>query len=185
MKRFAFALSLVAGTALAAAPLAAQSRNDGPWYDPANTGTRTTSGSSRGTIYDGRNGTVYGSREDGQWKQRGRDSRGNYMYVRRRYDRSGNLIEDRARRDTRGQYHIIDSRIVRRASRNDRRIYDNGGVYDDRRDRRGRDDDDDRNNDGYIDRNDRKDKNDRWDQNNGHDNGKHNGQYKNKGKNKR
>ena len=176
MKRFAFALSLVAATTLAAAPLAAQSRNDGPWWDPANTGTRTTTGSTRGTIY-GSNGTVYGSRDDGQWQQRGRDNRGNYIYVRRRYDRNGNLIEDRARRDTRGQFHIIDSRVIRRATSNDRRIYDNGGVYD-RRDR-----DRDRNNDGYIDQKAKNGKNDRWDQNNGHDNGKHKGQYKNKGNN--
>src|SRR5829696_2186403 len=172
MKRFAFALGLVAATTLAAAPLAAQSRNDGPWWDPTNTGGRTTSGDNRGTIYD-RNGTVYGSRDDGQWKQKGRDSRGNYIYVRRRYDRSGNLIEDRARRDTRGQYHIIDSRVVRYASRNDRRIYDNRGVYN-RNDRDG-----DRNNDGYIDQKVKNGKNDRWAQNNGHDNGKHKGQYKN------
>jgi hypothetical protein len=182
MKRFAFVFTLVGATALAAAPLAAQSRNDGPWWDPGNTGTRTTSGDNRGTIYDGRNGTVngrngtvYGSRDDGQWQQKGRDSRGNLIYVRRRYDRNGNVIEDRARRDTRGQFHILDSRVVRTANRNDRRIYD-------RNDRDG-----DRNNDGYIDQDRRNGKNDRWDQNNGHDNGKHNGWYKNKnkGKNKR
>jgi hypothetical protein len=179
MKRFAFVFTLVGATALAAAPLAAQTRNDGPWWDPGNTGTRTTSGDNRGTIYDGRNGTIYGSRDDGQWKQKGRDSRGNYIYVRRRHDRSGNLIEDRARRDTRGQFHIIDSRVIRRANSNDRRIYDNRGVYD-RNDRDG-----DRNNDGYIDQKAKNNKNDRWAQNNGHDNGKHNGQYKNKSKGKR
>ncbi len=177
MKRFAFKLGLVAATALAAAPLAAQSRNDGPWWDPGNTGGRTTSGDNRGTVY-GRNETVYGSRDDGQWKQKGRDSRGNFIFVRRRTDRSGNVIEDRARRDTRGQFHIIDSRVVKYANRNDRRIYDNRGVYD-RNDRDG-----DRNNDGYIDQKVKNGKNDRWDQNDGHDNGKHNGKYKNKGKNK-
>jgi hypothetical protein len=175
MKRIAFAFSLVAATTLAA-PLAAQTRSgDGPWWDPGNTRGRTTSGTvdNRGTIY-GRNGTVYDNgREDGRWKQKGRDGNGNFIYVRRRSDGYGNVIEDRARRDTRGQYHIIDSRVVKYAKNTNRT---NGRIYDDR--------DGDRNNDGYIDQKVKNNKNDRWAQNNGHDNGKHNGWYKN-GKNGR
>ena len=67
MKKIAFAFGLVAATAFAA-PLAAQQRNDGPWWDPANTGTRTSdrrADTRDGRIYDGR---VYDSRRaDGRW----------------------------------------------------------------------------------------------------------------------
>lgn len=159
MKRILFALGLVAATSFAA-PLAAQSRNDGPWWDPANTGNRGTvdTRTRDGRIYD--DGRISGSRRaDGQWRRIGRDGNGSYIYERTRYDSRGNLILERARRDSLGRYRIIGSRVIQSANRrNDR--------YDDR----------------YDDRNGRG-KNDRWDQNNGHDNGKHNGQYKNKGKN--
>ena len=176
MKRLAFAMSLVAATAFAA-PLAAQSRSNGPWWDPANTGNRGTVDSRNGTIYN--DGRIYDSRNtDGQWRRVGRDNRGNYIYARNRYDSNGNLVQELARRDTRGRYSVYDRRVIQYANnRNDRRIYD-------------RDRDNDRNNDGWEDRNDDRDdrydnrygrgKNDRWAQNNGHDNGKHNGQYKNK-----
>jgi len=175
MKRIAFAFSLVAATTLAA-PLAAQSRNDGPWWDPGNTSGRTRDG----TIYDGRNdrrsgtvydrGSIYDSRRaDGQWHRAGRDNRGNIIYVRTRYERDGDLIQERARRDTRGRFRVFDRRVIRSA--NDRR---NDRIY------RDRDHDNDRNNDGWEDRyRGRSSKNDRWAQNNGHDNGKHNGWYKN------
>ena len=159
MKRIVIALGLVAATAFAA-PLAAQQRNDGPWWDPANTGTRTGNDgrvSTRdGRIYDGR---IYDQRRaDGQWRREGRDRRGNVIYTRTRYDRNGNLIREAARRDRLGRYQIIDRRVIQTANRrNDR--YDNDNRY-------GRG------------------KNDRWDQNGGHDNGKHNGQYKNKNKGK-
>lgn len=165
MKRIAFALGLVAAATFAA-PLAAQSRNSGPWWDPANTGTRSGSTSR----VDTRDGNIYGStRADGQWRRESRDRNGNDIYVRTRYDSNGNLIQERARRDTFGRYRVIDRRVISNA--NDRR---NGQVN------RG---DNDRNNDGWDDRNGRS-RNDRWDQNNGHDNGKHNGWYKNKGNNK-
>ncbi|MEO8192894.1 MAG: hypothetical protein ABI681_03515 [Gemmatimonadales bacterium] len=170
MKRLAFALGVVAAATFAA-PLAAQSRNDGPWWDPANTGSRSGTNSR----VDTRNGTINNDGRvsdtrtaDGRWRAQARDRNGNIIYVRTRYDSNGNLIQERARRDTWGRYQVIDRRVVQSANRrtNDRRIYDN-----------------DRNNDGYEDRRSGN-SNDRWDQNNGHDNGKHNGQYKNKNKNK-
>jgi len=173
MKKISFALSLVAVTALAA-PLAAQSRSDGPWWDPQNTGTRSgsTTRTNDGRIYDGRvydRGGVYDSRDsrraDGRWRAAGRDRSGNLIYVRTRYDSNGRLIQERARRDTFGRYRVIDRRVI--SSRNDR-------IYRDR----------DRNNDGWEDRRRGRDKNDRWAQNNGHDNGKHLGQYKNQNKGK-
>jgi hypothetical protein len=161
MKRIVFALGLVAATAFAA-PLAAQSRNDGPWWDPANTGSRGTvdTRTRDGRIYN--DGRIYDSRRaDGQWRRIGRDRNGNYVYERTVYDRNGNLDREVARRDTLGRYRVIDRRVIQSANRrNDR--------YGDR--------DDDRYDDRYG-----HGKNDRWDQNNGHDNGKHNGWYKNKG----
>src|SRR6476659_6935902 len=164
MKRLAFALSLVAATAFAA-PLAAQSSN-GPWWDPGNTGNRSTDSRNGGIYNDGRvsnDGRIYDTRStDGRWRRVGRDNRGNYIYARNRYDSNGNLVQELARRDTLGRYRVYDRRVVQYA-RNNR---NGGGVYDR---------DNDRNNDGYED-NDRygRGKNDRWDQNNGHDNGKHN-----------
>ena len=172
MKRLAFALSLVAATAFAA-PLAAQSSN-GPWWDPGNTGNRSTDSRNGGIYNDGRvsnDGRIYDSRNtDGRWRRVGRDNRGNYIYARNRYDSNGNLVQELARRDTLGRYRVYDRRVVQYA-RNNR---NNRGVYDR---------DNDRNNDGYEDSRYGRGKNDRWDQNNGHDNGKHNGQYKNKNKN--
>jgi hypothetical protein len=172
MKRLAFALSLVAATAFAA-PLAAQSSN-GPWWDPANTGNRSTDSRNGGIYNDGRvsnDGRIYDTRNtDGRWRRVGRDNRGNYIYARNRYDSNGNLVQELARRDALGRYRVYDRRVVQYA-RNNR---NNRGIYDR---------DNDRNNDGYEDRYDRNG-NDRWAQNNGHDNGKHNGQYKNKSKNK-
>lgn len=164
MKRIVFALGLVAATAIAA-PLAAQTRNDGPWWDPANTGTRSGSTTTRddGRIYGDRNGSIYDTRSsdtrraDGRWRAAGRDRSGNTLYVRTRYDRNGNLIQERARRDRLGRYRVIDSRVLQSANRRNDRRNQNDDRWDDRRDR-----------------------NDRWDQNGGHDNGRHNGQNKNK-----
>ena len=164
MKRITFALGLVAATAFAA-PLAAQQRSDGPWWDPANTGTRSGSTGrvdtrdgriyNDGRIYDGR---VYDARRvDGQWRRVGRDRNGNMVYQRLRYDRNRNVVREAAVRDRSGRYRVFDRDIVQRASRR------NNGDWDDR---------------------DGRDRNDRWDQNNGHDNGKHNGWYKDKNKNK-
>ena len=167
MKKITFALGLVAATALAA-PLSAQQRNDGPWWDPANTGTRTNDGrvgTADGRIYDGR---IYDrDRADGRWRAQGRDRNGNVIYTRTRYDNRGNLIREIARRDRLGRYRVFDRRIVQYANRPSDR-------YDDRR----------RDRDRWDDNRGRSGRNDRWDQNNGHDNGKHKGQYKDKNKNK-
>lgn len=165
MKRIAFAFGLVAATAFAA-PLSAQSRNDGPWWDPANTGTRTDSRTDTrtrdGRVYD--DGRIYDQRRaDGSWRREGRDRSGNIIYVRTRYDSNGNLIRERARRDTLGRYRVIDRDVIRYADNRNGRVRD-------------------RNGDGWEDRQaNGRDRNDRWDQNDGHDNGKHNGKYKNKG----
>jgi hypothetical protein len=154
MKRLTFALGLAAAAAFAA-PLAAQSRSQGPWWDPANTGNRSGTVDSRnGTVNN--DGRIYDSRNtDGQWRRAGRDNSGNYIYVRNRYDSNGNLVQETARRDRLGRYQVINRRVVQYANNR------NNGRYDDRNGR---------------------DRNDRWDQNNGHDNGRHNGQYKNKSK---
>ena len=161
MKRFSFAMGLVAATMLAA-PLAAQSRNDGPWWDPANTGSRGTVDRD-GRIYDrngtvnGRNGSVYdrNTRVDGRWHLAGRDRRGNNVYVRTRYDSNRNIVQEAAHRNILGRYSVFNRQIVQYANnRNDRRVSG-------------------------------RDRNDRWDQNNGHDNGKHNGKYKNKNRGRR
>jgi hypothetical protein len=179
MKRLTFALGLAAAAAFAA-PLAAQTRSQGPWWDPANTGTRSGTVDSRNGQVNN-DGRIYDTRStDGQWRRAGRDGNGNYIYVRNRYDNNGNLIQERARRDRLGRYQVMDRRVVQYANNRNSRNR-NGGVYRDR--------DNDRNNDGWEDsdddRDDRdgRDRNDRWDQNNGHDNGKHNGWYKNKNKN--
>lgn len=164
MKRLAFAMGLVAA-AVFAAPLAAQS-SQGPWWDPANTGNRGTVDSRSGTIYNG--GRVYDSRRvDGQWRRAGTDRNGNYVYTRTRYDSNRNVVQEYARRDTRGRYQVFDRRIVQYANNRNGR-YDN-----------------DRNNDGYEDYGNGRSKNDRWAQNGGHDNGKHKGQYKNGNKGRR
>ena len=156
MKKITFALGLVAAAAFAA-PMEAQSRSDGPWWDPANTGARTDTRDGR-VNNDGRvnsDGRIYDERRaDGRWHTIGRDRSGNVIYQRTRRDSNGNLIRETARRDRLGRYQVLDRRVIQSASRR---------------------------NDRYDDRNGR-DRNDRWDQNDGHDNGKHNGQYKNKGK---
>lgn len=169
MKRIAFTLGLVAAT-MAAAPLAAQSRNDGPWWDPGNTGTRSGS-TTRVDARDGRiynDGGIYDSRRaDGRWRTEGRDRSGNIIYVRTRYDGSGNLIREYARRDRLGRYRVINRDVIQYANRR------NGSVN------RDNDRNNDRNNDSWDDR-DGRSRNDRWAQNNGHDNGKHNGNAKGK-----
>ncbi len=166
MKRFAYALSLVAVTAMAAAPLAAQTRSNGPWWDPGRTQPQTS----------GRNGTVYGdngnvhsrnTQADGVWRAESRDRNGNTIYVRTRYDSNGNLVREWGTRNIIGRYNVIDRQVLSNGSNNGqygtRGVHDRNGTYNPRTGRNS---------------------NDRWDQNNGHDNGKHNGQYKNKGKNK-
>ncbi len=188
MKRIAFALSLVAATAMAAAPLAAQTRSNGPWWDPGRTQTQTQPRNG-GSVY-GNNGHVYGQQNehaDGVWRAYSHDRNGNTVYMRTRYDSNGNLVREYATRNIIGRYSVIDRQVLGNNSNNNRGTYGRRGTYGNnqgtygnrRRDNEGDDD----NNGGYSGRGNQ-DSNDRWDQNNGHDNGKHNGQYKNKNKNK-
>ncbi|HZK78674.1 MAG TPA: hypothetical protein VFC35_07190 [Gemmatimonadaceae bacterium] len=172
MKRFALTLSLVAATAIAAAPLAAQSSN-GPWWDPGRTQPQTSGQTSgrNGNVY-GNNGSVYGrgntqQQADGVWRADSRDRNGNTIYVRMRYDSNGNLVREYATRNIIGRYNVIDRQVLSNGNNNG--AYGNRGTY---------------GNQGQYGRRSNQNSNDRWDQNNGHDNGKHNGQYKNKNKNR-
>jgi len=174
MKRFAFVLSLVAATAMAAAPLAAQSSSNGPWWDPGRTQPQTSG--RQGTVYGGhQNGSVYGQQQnqqaDGVWRAYSRDRNGNTVYMRTRYDSNGNLVREYATRNIIGRYSVIDRQVLSNNNGqygNQHGTYDRNGTY----------------NNGTYDRRGNQNSNDRWDQNNGHDNGRHNGQYKNKNKNK-
>ncbi|HUQ98607.1 MAG TPA: hypothetical protein VM166_04070 [Gemmatimonadaceae bacterium] len=133
MKRIAYTLSLVAATAMAAAPLAAQSGN-GPWWDPGRTQTRSSQG---GSVYD-RDGSVYSQQADGQWRADSRDRNGNTIYVRTRYDSDGRLVREWATRNIIGRYNVIDRQYLddRRSDNgrygNDRDVYDSRGTYDNR-----------------------------------------------------
>lgn len=115
MKRISIVLGLAAAAAVAA-PVSASAQNDGPWWDPARTGT--TSGR-----VDNRTGTIHSDtdarRADGTWRAESRDRNGNTIYVRRRVDSNGNVVIERARRDSQGRYQIIDRRVA------DRGVYDN------------------------------------------------------------
>ena len=189
MKRFAFALSLAAATAMASAPLVAQTHGSGPWWDPGRTQPQTQ-GRHDGTVY-GNNGSVYGrgnTQADGVWRADSRDRNGNTIYVRTRYDSNGNLVREYATRNIIGRYSVIDRQVINGG--NNRGTYGNrNGTYGNRGNndrRRGDDGDEDDNNNGDYSRRGDQNGNDRWDQNNGHDNGKHKGWYKNgkNGKNK-
>lgn len=164
MKRFAYVLGLVAATAIAAAPLAAQSTGNGPWWDPGRTQPQT-SGRQQGTVYGGRNESVYGQQRntqaDGVWRAYSRDRNGNRVYMRTRYDSDGNLVREYATRNIIGRYSVIDRQVL---SSNNGQY----GTYGNQR--------------GTYDRRTNQNSNDRWDQNNGHDNGRHNGRYKNRNK---
>jgi len=107
-----------------------------------------------------------GSTADGVWRRVGNNNGNSRIYVRRTYDRNGNVVIQRARRNPNGTFTILNSRTVR----------NNGNNRDDDRweNRNDRDDDDDR----WENRNDRDD--DRWD--NRQYNGEHNGKGKGKGK---
>lgn len=172
MKRIAYTLSLVAATAFAAAPLAAQQSGNGPWWDPGRTQPQTSGRS--GQVY-GRNGSVYGrqnTQADGVWRAYSTDRNGNTIYMRTRYDSNGNLVREYATRNIIGRYNVIDRQVLSSNNSNQRGTYDTRGT-------RGDDGDDD---DGYGNVRGNSGRNDRWSQNNGHDNGRHNGQYKNKGR---
>ena len=107
-----------------------------------------------------------GSTADGVWRRVGNNNGNSRIYVRRTYDRNGNVVIQRARRNPNGTFTILNSRTVR----------NNGNNRDDDRweNRNDRDDDDDR----WDNRNNRDD--DRWD--NRQYNGEHNGKGKGKGK---
>ena len=51
-----------------------------------------------------------GNREDGGWYQVGRGRDNNSIYERRTYDRNGNLVIQRARRNSNGTFSIISTR---------------------------------------------------------------------------
>jgi hypothetical protein len=76
---------------------------------------------SIGDIIFGRSSDTYcednGNREDGGWYQVGRGRDNNSIYERRTYDRNGNLVIQRARRNSNGSFSIISSR---RANDDDR-----------------------------------------------------------------
>jgi hypothetical protein len=76
---------------------------------------------SIGDIIFGRSNDTYcednGNREDGGWYQVGRGRDNNSIYERRTYDRNGNLVIQRARRNSNGSFSIISSR---RANDDDR-----------------------------------------------------------------
>ena len=80
---------------------------------------RTTN--SIGDIIFGRTNDTYcedvGNREDGGWYQVGRGRDNNSIYERRTYDRNGNLIIQRARRNSNGTFTIFSTR---RANDDDR-----------------------------------------------------------------
>jgi len=106
-----------------------------------------------------------GSTADGVWRRVGNNNGNSRIYVRRVYDRNGNVVVQRARRNPNGTFTILNSRTVRNNGNN---------RDDDRWDNRRGDDDDDR----WENRNDRND--DRWD--NRQDNWEQNGKGKGKGK---
>jgi len=117
------------------------------------------SGSGSGT-YDCRSN---GSSADGVWRPVGNNRGNSQIYVRRTYDRNGNVVIQRARRNPNGTFTILNSRTVRNNGNN---------RDDDRWDNRGDRDDDDR----WNNRGDRDDDDDRW------DNREHHGRGKGKGK---
>ncbi len=186
MKRFAYVLSLVAATAMAAAPLAAQSSGNGPWWDPGRTQPQTSG--RHGTVYGGhQQGSVYGQQNqqaDGVWRAYSRDRNGNTVYTRTRYDSNGNLVREYATRNIIGRYSVIDRQVVSNNNGqygHQRGTYDTRGTYGNRGNNNNNNNDGDDGDDGYRGRGNRN-SNDRWDQNNGHDNGRHNGKNKNKNK---
>ena len=104
---------------------------------------------SNGTVGDiiyGRNGTTNctntNGSADGVWRQVGQGRNNNSVYERRTYDRNGNLVIQKARRNPDGSFRILSSRTV--GSNNG--VRNRNGNDDDRRfdNRRGNDDQDDR-----------------------------------------
>lgn len=87
----------------------------------------------------GNNNCTYDRRSaDGVWRQVGQGRNNNSVYERRTYDRNGNIVVQKARRNPDGSFRIISSRTVR----NDRGVRRDRDHDDDRRfDRRDRDDD--------------------------------------------
>jgi hypothetical protein len=113
------ALAIALATAAAAAPASAQLR--GQVVQNGNNCVYTRSNNTVGDIIFGRTNAstcqdVY-SREDGAWYQVGRGANNNSVYERRIQDRNGNLVIQRARRNSNGRFTILSSRV---ATSNDR-----------------------------------------------------------------
>lgn len=83
----------------------------GPWWDPNGGGSSS-------------------NRNDGVWRQEGRDGNGNLLHVRRRVDSNGNVTVERARRDSFGRYIVVDRQVLGRDGRNGSGVYrdQNGNV---------------------------------------------------------
>ena len=77
---------------------------------------------------------------DGVWRQVGQGRNNNSVYERRTYDRNGNIVVQKARRNPNGSFRILSSRTIRADQVRNR----NGDDDDDRWDRRRGNDDDDR-----------------------------------------
>jgi hypothetical protein len=107
----------------------------------------SNNGSSVGDVIFGRSGNVNndcqnsrGQRVSGGWEQVGQGRNNNSIYQRRVVDANGNVVIQRARRNSNGTFTILSSRTVR----NDGNVRRNSGNNDDRRYNRDDDDDDDR-----------------------------------------
>src|SRR5438874_3050272 len=118
--------------------------------------------SSTGTVGDiilGRSGSVDCRNDrndrgavDGVWRQVGQGRNNNSVYERRTYDANGNVVVQKARRNSDGSFSILSTRTVRgnrgvgrNRGHNDNGRFDrrNGDDDDERLDRRHGDDDDD------------------------------------------
>lgn len=116
-------------------------------------GTNTSSNCT----YNGNNSV------DGQWRAISQDRNGNTIYQRRTYDGKGNIVVQRAVRDSYGRMSIIDSRTY---NANGNGAYNNGranGHNKIKRNKNGRDDGD-RNDNGRYNNGSSNDPNYRYDQ---------------------
>jgi hypothetical protein len=118
MKMFAIAIAIAGTAATGSVGAQALPRSTSTVYQP----TQTTcsyrrSTNSVGDVIFGRTSTasncqdVY-SREDGAWYQVGRGANNNSIYERRVTDNRGNLIIQRARRNSNGSFTILSTRTA-------------------------------------------------------------------------
>jgi hypothetical protein len=94
--------------------------NNGAYNNGNNTCAYSQSTNSVGDIIFGRANAntcqdVY-TRDDGAWYQVGQGPNNNSIYERRTYDRNGNLVIQRARRNRNGAFTIISTRAYNSAS---------------------------------------------------------------------